>query len=100
MTFYCFGHFPHSRLISPHRVSHNFALLLEYNINDNSMQNGLDILNDVRAPLNILMNNFVEIVAERVVMKMKAGVTDKPKYYTQKKLCEMLYELHKIKATK
>ena len=37
------------------------------------MQNGLDILNDVRAPLNILMNNFAEIVAERVLCVESRG---------------------------
>ena len=55
------------------------------------MLNGLGILNELRAPLNVLMNNFVEIVTERVVAKMKAEEADKPKYYTRKDLCEMLH---------
>lgn len=55
------------------------------------MLDGLDILNEVRAPLDVLMNNFADMVAERVIAKIKAAETDKPKYYTRKELCEMLH---------
>ena len=35
------------------------------------MLNGLDILNEIRAPLKELVENFADAVAERVVAKMK-----------------------------
>ena len=55
------------------------------------MLNGLDILNEIRAPLKELMDNFAEAVAERVIAKLKAEDSNKPKYYTRKELCEMLH---------
>ena len=55
------------------------------------MLNGLDILNEIRAPLKELMDNFADAVAERVIAKMKAEEADKPKYYTRKELCELLH---------
>ena len=55
------------------------------------MLNGLDILNEIHAPLKELMNNFADAVAERVIAKMRAVESDKPRYYTRKELCEMLH---------
>ena len=55
------------------------------------MLNGLDILNEIRAPLKELMDSFADAVAERVITKMRAEESDKPKYYTRKELCELLY---------
>ena len=55
------------------------------------MLNGLDILNEICAPLKELMENFAEAVAGRVVAKLKAAEADKPNYYTRKELCEMLH---------
>ena len=55
------------------------------------MPNGLDILNEICAPLKELMDNFAETVAERVIAKMRAVESDKPKYYMRKELCEMLH---------
>ena len=55
------------------------------------MLNGLDILTEICAPLNELMDNFADAVAERVIVKLKAAEADKPKYYTRKELCEMLH---------
>ena len=55
------------------------------------MLNGLDILTEIRASLKELMENFAEAVAERVIAKLKAEDSNKPKYYTRKELCEMLH---------
>lgn len=55
------------------------------------MLNGVDILNEIRAPLDTLINNLADMVAERVIAMIKAETTNKPKYYTQKELCEMLH---------
>ncbi len=55
------------------------------------MLNWLNILNEIRAPLDAMINNFAEMVAMRVIAKMKAEEADKPKYYTRKELCEMLH---------
>ena len=46
---------------------------------------------EIRIPLNSMMENFAEVVADKVVARMKDEETSRPKYYTRKELCEILH---------
>ena len=40
--------------------------------------------------MNTVLENLADAIAEKVVAKIKAEDSNKPKYYTRKELCEIL----------
>ena len=54
------------------------------------MITGLESLGDMQAPLNAMIENLADAIAEKVAAKNKAEDSNKPKYYTRKELCEIL----------
>lgn len=55
------------------------------------MITGLESLGDMRVPLNTVLENFADAIAEKVAARIKAEDSNKPKYYTRKELCEILH---------
>ena len=54
------------------------------------MIKGLETLGDIQTPLNTVLENLADAIAEKVAAKIKAEDSNKPKYYTRKDLCEIL----------
>ncbi len=48
-------------------------------------------MGDMQAPLNTVLENLADAIAEKVATKIKAEDSNKPKYYTRKDLCEILH---------
>ena len=55
------------------------------------MITGLESLGNLQTPLNTVLENLADAIAEKVAAKIKAEDSNKPKYYTRKELCEMLH---------
>lgn len=55
------------------------------------MITGLESLDDMQPPLNAMIENLADTIAEKVIAKIKAEDSNKPKYYTHKELCEILH---------
>ena len=55
------------------------------------MITGLESLGDMRTPLNTVLENLADAIAEKVAAKIKAEDSSKLKYYTRKELCEILH---------
>ena len=55
------------------------------------MITGLESLGDMRVPLNTVLENLADAIAEKVAARIKAEDSNKPKYYTRKELCEILH---------
>ena len=51
----------------------------------------LETLGDIQAPLNVMLENPAETIADKVMARIKEEDSSKPKYYTRKELCEMLH---------
>ena len=48
-------------------------------------------MGDMRTPLNTVLENLADAIAEKVAAKIKAEDSSKLKYYTRKELCEILH---------
>jgi excisionase family DNA binding protein len=56
------------------------------------MIKGLESLGDIQTPLNVMLENLAETIADKVVAaRIKEEDSNKPKYYTRKELCEILH---------
>lgn len=56
------------------------------------MIKGLETLGDIQTPLNVMLENLAETIADKVVARIKEEEdSNKPKYYTRKELCEILH---------
>lgn len=56
-----------------------------------NMIKGLETLGDIQIPLNVMLENLAETIADKVMARIKEEDSSKPKYYTRKELCEMLH---------
>ena len=61
------------------------------NFAHNNMIKGLETLGDIQTPLNVMLENLAETIADKVVARIKEEDSNKPKYYTRKELCEILH---------
>ena len=55
------------------------------------MITGLESLSNLQTPLNTVLENLADTIADKVIAKIKAEESNKPKYYTRKELCEILH---------
>ena len=55
------------------------------------MITGLESLGDMKTSLNTVLENLADTIADKVIAKIKAEDSNKPKYYTRKELCEILH---------
>ena len=55
------------------------------------MITGLESLGNLQTPLNTVLENLADTIADKVIAKIKAEESNKPKYYTRKELCEILH---------
>lgn len=55
------------------------------------MIKGLESLSNMQTPLNTVLENLADTIADKVIAKIKAEESNKPKYYTRKELCEILH---------
>ena len=56
-----------------------------------NMITGLESLGNLQTPLNTVLENLADTIADKVIAKIKAEESNKPKYYTRKELCEILH---------
>ena len=56
-----------------------------------NMIKGLETLGDIQTPLNVMLENLAETIADKVVARIKEEDSNKPKYYTRKELCKILH---------
>ena len=56
-----------------------------------NMITGLESLSNLQTPLNTVLENLADTIADKVIAKIKAEESNKPKYYTRKELCEILH---------
>ena len=61
------------------------------NFAHDNMIKGLETLGDIQAPLNVMLENLAETIADKVVARIKEEDSNKPKYYTRKELCEIFH---------
>lgn len=61
------------------------------NFAHDNMIKGLETLGDIQTPLNTMLENLADTIADKVIAKIKAEESNKPKYYTRKELCEILH---------
>ena len=55
------------------------------------MITGLESLGDMKTSLNTVLENLADTIVDKVIAKIKAEDSSKPKYYTRKELCEILH---------
>ena len=55
------------------------------------MITGLESLGNLQTPLNTMLENLADTIADKVIAKIKAEESNKLKYYTRKELCEILH---------
>lgn len=55
------------------------------------MITGLESLVNMQTPLNAVIENLADTIADKVIAKIKAEEFNMQKYYTRKELCEILH---------